>query len=612
MTLIFSNGLPRSIGICFPKLKNLEIATEEVFCSCCEIKQRLQSQWSHAQSPKTFLLGNVDIRVIIKRCPQSKKAYYPEQYQKLIPFNGIYGYDIIIKVGMLRYIELLQDIKIQEQILIEENIFIPLSTIGHLSKKYIDYISSIHYSNAGLLKKYFESNGLVLTQDGTYEGDTGIHFSMRDSVTGIVLYNMKIKTENERDIAKGIEECIKYFGKPVAVVCDLSTNIRNAVKSVLKDTPLLICHFHFLENIGEALLGKTRKELVKIIKDSKIISYLSKKRRSITQVIKKYQDDNNIISNKEELEFNRFINGDLNAKIAKEQKKRYIALAQLNWIADYKYELNGEYFPFSIKEVAFVNKCIEAVSNFKKIFSKNAEAKNFDPIYSAYKRLKEFVRQNKLKATLKKIKLANDIFNQTRDFFRLNSSKNSPVSRVKSTTNNNAIINDFKTKMKDFEVELKVRQENCDIKEFSETVLKYIDKYRDNLTGHVLIHEYNDNKVLINIPRTNNIMETLFGSFKRKIRKRIGCKKLTNHFKAMHQDEFLIENLTNQTYINIMLDGSVNNLVEMFPQFDKQAFLTSLKRKENNGSFTLKKSILRDKQFSINIIIALKALSKIA
>ena len=242
---------------------------------------------------------------------------------------------------------------------------------------------------------------------------------MRDSETGIVLYNMKIKSENTKDIKMGVEKCILKFGKPVAIVCDLSKNIRDAVESVLPDVPLLICHFHFLENVGKQLLGNYRKELVKVINKAGIISYLAEKRKALSKSIKKYQNENNIIATEEETEFKKFLDGDFEADISDAQRKRYLPLAQLNWIADYKHELNGEYYPFSIKEVAFVDKCIEAVANLKKIFKQCKEPKKLGAIHSAYERLKTFLRQNKLKAVFKKIKSANDIFNQTRDFLAL-------------------------------------------------------------------------------------------------------------------------------------------------------------------------------------------------
>ncbi len=557
---------------------------------------------------KILLLHNCDITLVICRCPICNKVYFPEHFRNLVPLNSIYGYDVINKIGELRYLELYQDRKIQDTILEEKGFIIPLSTIGHLAKKYVDYVSTIHYSNAPLLQKHFLKYGFILTLDGTYEGDTGIHFSMRDSETGVVLYNMKIKTENEKDVKAGVEECIKLFGKPDAVVCDLSDSIRKAVKSALPDTPLLICHFHFLENVGKSLLGDYRKELAGIIKKTGIISSLAEKRKALSKAIKKYQNKNNIIPNEEEAEFKKFLDGNLEADISDAQRKLYLPLAQLNWIADYKHELNGEYYPFSIKEIAFVDKCIEAVKNLKKTFFKNKNTKDFGPIYSAYEKLKSFVRQNKLKSVYRKIKSANDIFNKTRDFFRLNSSKNSPVSRVKLTDDNKSIIENFKSKMSDFE---KVLKDDSNT-ESAEIVLEYIEKYRENLTGHTLIHGDDEDKIIINAPRTNNIMETLFGTFKRKLRQRIGTKKLTNNFKAMHPDEFLIENLTNQKYLDIMFEGSIDNLIKQFPLFDNESKLTSEKRKKNNSCLTLKKSILRNEDFSLNITKSLKSFEKSA
>ncbi len=163
----------------------------------------MQRQWIDKRSPKTILFGDAKVTVIICRCPNSKQIYIPEQYQQLIPYNGIYGYDVIEKVGGLRYFKLFQDAKIQGLILKDYGFIIPLSTISHLAKKYIDYISVVHYENAEILRKHFMKNALVLHCDGTYEGDTGIHFSMRDSISGIVLYNMKIKSENEKRYSIG-------------------------------------------------------------------------------------------------------------------------------------------------------------------------------------------------------------------------------------------------------------------------------------------------------------------------------------------------------------------------------------------------------------------------
>ena len=602
--------MPYSVFLAFPDLRYIEIETELSHCNCCDSQSKLHRKWSSDQSPKSIHLGNVNIRVVTKLCPTCETKFYPETYRNLIPFDSIYGYDVIRKVGHLRYTEGIQDIKIQAIMLAEDHLPIPLSSISHLAKKDLDYFSSVHYDKADILNKHFVKNGFVLHLDGTYEGDTGIHFSMRDSISGIVLYNMKIKSENKRDIAAGTRECIKYFGRPIAVVSDLSKNIRDAVKAELADVPLLICHYHFLENIGEALLGRHKKELSAIIKRYKIIPYLSEKRKSISKAIKKYQDKHDINPASEELEFSNLLNGNKNANIARDQQQRYLALVQLNWIADYKYELKGEYFPFSIKELAFVNKCKETVENLENILKKDPNKQKIGAIYTAYEKISRFVEDDFLNHSLKQLENANAVFNETRKFFRFNSCENSPVSRVKEGEPQKSIIKNFEIKMINFEKEL--TQRDNDGKEHASIVLRYIDKYRDNLTGHVLTHRYGNSEVLINIPRTNNIMETLFGSFKHKMRKKIGCKKLTNHFKAMHPNEFLIENLNNQLYIDLLYGGDVNNLIKEYPRYDKQANELSIQRKALQCSHKLKKTILRSTSFTTKVYNAIRKFLKTA
>ncbi len=327
-------------------------------------------------------------------------------------------------------------------------------------------------------------------------------------------------------------------------------------------------------------------------------------RNSISKAIKKYQNENNLNANTEEMDFEKMLTTGIEINIANEQQKRFFALTFLKRISDYEYGLNGEYFPFSIKELCFVERCKECVKTLKKIFSNDKLTKEVTAIYKIYEKLRKFVNNKKLKNCIKNIKCANDIFNQTRDFFRLNSSKNKPVSRVKEPINKKSIIEDFDIKIKDFKRNLNLYKNDDNEKQYANIVIKYIDKYRDNLTGHTLIHKYNNKEFLINIPRTNNIMETLFGSFKRKMRQKIGCKKLTNHFRGMHPDEFLIENLTNQKYLDLLYNGSINNAINIFPKFDKEAKEKSIKRKNNKRFFNIKKSVLRDDNFHENILIA--------
>lgn len=597
MTLIFDKGLPYNIFLFFPDLRELEISTERTHCNCCDTPQLLHSKWRNMHKPSTIFLGNITVQVCTKRCPITEIKYKSEQYNDLIPANGVYGYDVIRRVGDLRFRESFQDKKIQKVILEEEHLFIPLSTISHLAKKDIDYIAAVHYENSDILKKFFAENGLVLHADGTYEGNTGIHFSMRDSVSGVVLYNVKIKSENEKDIIDAINKCVEHFGQPVAVVCDLSLNIMNAVKAVLKKTPLLICHYHFLENVGNKLLLEEKQELAKIIKAEKIMTYLANQRKALSKAIKKEQEKNGKTLKDGLEEFNNALNNPKDSTIKKEQYIRYFALHSLQWIADYEYSLNGEYFPFSIREIAFINKCKEFVKRLNEIISNEKKEKLAGAISAILSKLNEFFKNEKLNTCLDKIKNGVEIFNDTRDFFRLNSSQNKPLQRGKIDKKNDDIITELKQKMEVFKSDLNKKSKKDKLKKYAEIVLTYLEKYEDNLTGHVVKYQYNGNEKSVTIPRTNNIMETLFGSFKRKLRQKIGCKKLTNHFKGMHPDEFLLENLSNPIYLKLLYNGSIDNLIKKYPEVDKKAKAIYLSRKTNKNLMDLKKKTLRNKNF---------------
>ena len=60
--------------------------------------------------------------------------------------------------------------------------------------------------------------------------------------------------------------------------------------------------------------------------------------------------------------------------------------------------------------------------------------------------------------------------------------------------------------------------------------------------------------------RTNNPVEHRFGSTKRGVRRKVGTKKLTRQVQAMRAESLLVCNLEDSEYMNLVLDGSIENL----------------------------------------------------
>ena len=89
------------------------------------------------------------------------------------------------------------------------------------------------------------------------------------------------------------------------------------------------------------------------------------------------------------------------------------------------------------------------------------------------------------------------------------------------------------------------------------TVLKYLEKYEHQLVGHVIEREGQEPFIVC---RTNNPTEHRFQVTKRDIRRKVGSKKLTRQIQAMRAEALLVWNLTDQQYVQLVLDGNLANL----------------------------------------------------
>ena len=80
--------------------------------------------------------------------------------------------------------------------------------------------------------------------------------SSLDSLSEIVLGNLKVPSEKTDQIVPLLQAMKSRYGDPIAVVHDMGAGILKAVQEVWASVPDLICHFHFLRDIGQDLLEK--------------------------------------------------------------------------------------------------------------------------------------------------------------------------------------------------------------------------------------------------------------------------------------------------------------------------------------------------------------------
>jgi hypothetical protein len=105
------------------------------------------------------------------------------------------------------------------------------------------------------------SGGYVLHLDATHEGDAPALMTGMDSLSKIVLANVKLPSEHADHIIPFLRQVQADYGTPKACVHDMGTGICKAVTQVFPGTRDLICHFHFLRDIGKDFLEPAYDEL---------------------------------------------------------------------------------------------------------------------------------------------------------------------------------------------------------------------------------------------------------------------------------------------------------------------------------------------------------------
>ena len=113
------------------------------------------------------LSGIVAVREHISSCPTHRKTLRPEN---IAPCRSSYGFDVIVRIGMLRYFQHKQVREIIDEL---RKLDIPPRTVSWLCRVFLRYVVAVHIENAHAIRSLLSNNGgYVLMLDGT--GQNGL------------------------------------------------------------------------------------------------------------------------------------------------------------------------------------------------------------------------------------------------------------------------------------------------------------------------------------------------------------------------------------------------------------------------------------------------------
>ena len=545
---------------------------EATTCEVCG--RRLHVYKSETRTVITLAYGCLRVQEVIRFCPDGclckdedrrRKLYRSEALAALVAPRHTYGFDVVVKVGLSRFLHCRQIEEIRAEIegLLKRTV--PESTVGDMIRQFVDLIRALHEYKVPVLRQALETaGGYVLHVDGTCEEGSQVQFACLTGPEPIVLWSAKIDSENALQIRGVLAEVDKRFGRPAAVIEDLSRPIRNAVKEQWPDLKIFYCHQHFLADVGKDILGTAYNRLRAALRDGEIRPIL---RRFLKKVYQELGED------RQEARWicRHLADPDLRKK-GRSLKASAIAGGIAEWILAAGAEGSGKRFPYDLPHLSLclrLRSALEILDGWILPELKGRTPRGEKLLFRLRGILHTFLKSKKLARIVGQILEKNAIFLELRGELRLGDTRK----RAGDTDEESTRAYRSREDVREAEEALvrlreKLRREEPSggspaRSEASRIILKHLDDYWDGLFGHWLpiadAHRY------LTVERTNNLAELFFREVKRFLRRTSGKKKLNREVDAFSDQMLLVFNLKTPKYVERVC-GSLDQLPQAFAE----------------------------------------------
>ena len=526
---------------------------------CPDCHAPLQVYKTQSKTVQTLHLGCFTARETLLHCDhcRSGKIYAAEQLRRLVPSGCIFGYDVLTFVGKALFLRHRGTEEIVEE-LQARHVRLSPSEVGYLGKKFVVYLALAHRQSAPELKRALRAQGgYILHLDGTSEGGEPTLMSSLDSLSEIVLGNVKVPSEKTQQIAPFLQEIKRRYGVPVAAVHDMGPGILAAVKEVFAGVPDFICHFHFLRDIGQDLLGSDYDAIRQRLRQHGLTNKLLRHARRLKTALDQYPDW--VAS---------FYQNVQNHCLPKERLELFpllCAYSLIQWALEGKTDGQGYGFPFDRPHVQFAKRLRvlgERLEQIKDIHLRGQWTDN-KPLLKLSCELKNLSADKGLQKMLAAIDLKIEVFDRLRSAMRI--AEVGGVAGLNSGSNPLA-MGPIQKAVEQFRKEIIARADYHPTSHWK-ALIDQIDKYKDKLFADPIAVQTPGGRLLIQPQRTNNVMERFFRDWRRGARRRTGQNSISRFLQSMIADTPLVRNLENPRYLKVLLNGQTT-LEERFVQID--------------------------------------------
>jgi hypothetical protein len=469
----------------------------------------------------------------------------------LVPQGSCHAFDLIAYIGLETYLHgrSLEDV---QQALVERqpSIAMPLSTLWDQQQRFLFSLGRVHECAAPLLREYLAGRGQTTwLLDGTLEPETPVFLGVQDATSAILLGCWKIPSENADDMAVCLTDATNRFGFPAEVLHDLSTAMIQACETALSGIAHRVCHFHLARDVGNDLCAALQVALTKRHRSLKILSRLREQRKGQTEWLRDQFDQPAV-----ELVLNRLLAGEsLDSPTLRETLGHEVLLGFHYWILDYRNDGRRRGFPFDPYTLYLHRRLERAGEAVDRLLSIELVARQAPVVLHNFRRLlAEYRRDEDIKRTADGFERAFAMFGRLREALHLTAEDMCNLRQPYDLTDSDR--EPLSTALHILRESLRLQAASKDDKDWdlAETVLTHLDKYWSYLVP--------EQGVGSSWPRTTNQLESAWSTGKRHRRQCHGRSKLTRDFQSLPAEYMLVPNLSNPQYIDLVLEGSLDNL----------------------------------------------------
>jgi len=513
------------------------------------------------RQPCTLHLGSFvahETVLFCDRCPDSP-VFRSEELAALVGPNRTFGHDVMVFAGeaVLRRCRTAEETVAE---LAERNVRLSPSEVRELAARFVVSLGLAHAEAAPRLRRHLQgAGGYVLHLDSTCKGGSAHLLTGIDEASGLVLLSAKVPAEGAEETGGFLRRLADRFGPPVAVSCDMSRGILAALAAELACTPVFICHFHFLRDLGKDLMGQDYETVRRRLRHHGVKAELRRLQGELHQVT---SDNAGGLAKL----LQAVGDGRQDAGLVREVPGAAVLGAFVASVLDAGHQGDGCGFPFDRSLLLFFRQA-QAVSDAAGALCRHAplqphERRLFLRLAEA---LNPLCSDPALAAAADALEQKAKVFDTLRRALRL---AEPGAGGGLNDGGGDLPIATLERQVDRFCRELRADPVLAPRREFL-AMLAQIGTYRHMLFADPIRVQTPQGPRTLQPQRTNNILERFFRSLNRQACKRTGRSTGEAYLNRMLPDTPLVANLGNPAYLKVLLDGA-ENLAQCLARVDPE------------------------------------------